>query len=124
MKILHVIPIARGIQKEKLSYFASVDAPAGSIISVPLRSRTVPALVVSSEEVSDAKTRIRTAGYAIKKTNARTARQVILPEFVNAASRSAEYYASTTGATLFLFFQRNFLPIQQNLMFQLRKEKK
>ncbi|MEX0917272.1 MAG: hypothetical protein WDZ90_02010 [Candidatus Paceibacterota bacterium] len=100
-KIVHVIPIARGIKRERLSYFTGVSAEAGSIVSVPLRKKTVPALVIDTEEVSEAKSRIRSAGYTIKKTNARSAKQVLLPAFLRATKRAKEYYASTTGSTLF-----------------------
>ena len=56
MRILEVIPIAKGINRDTLSYFSGSDIPVGSLIKVPLRKRIVPALVINSKEVIDSKT--------------------------------------------------------------------
>ena len=60
MKIVNVIPLAKGIFKEQLSYFTSKEALPGSIVSVPVRGRKINALVVSSEDVSEVKAAIKT----------------------------------------------------------------
>ena len=58
MKLLHVIPISRGLNKENLSYFTASDVAIGSVVKVPLRKKLVSAIVVATEEVSDAKAEI------------------------------------------------------------------
>jgi primosomal protein N' len=100
MKLIQVIPIARGIMKESLSYFSKHSPPAGALVSVPIRNRLRPALVYAIEDVRDVKTRLRQSPYPIKKIDEITATALFLPEFMEAVSRTALYTAGTTGAVL------------------------
>lgn len=97
MKIVDVIPLSRGIFKEKLSYFTLKDTAPGSIVSVPVRGRSISALVISSKNVSEEKAAIKASSYAIKKVDFLSAKYFFLPEFIDAARTAAEYFATTTG---------------------------
>ena len=68
MKLVHVIPISKGIQRDKLSYFSAQDIPDGALVSVPLRNRTVFAIVVNSEEAKDVKAKLKSSDFAMKKS--------------------------------------------------------
>jgi primosomal protein N' (replication factor Y) len=87
--------------KEELTYFTSADIPAGAIISVPLRKRTVPALVLSSEPVRAAKAELRTAAFQLRRIAARVERRVTDEAFLGAAKALAEYCCATEGSLLF-----------------------
>ncbi len=100
MKIVNVIPLSKGIFKETLSYFSSKDIPVGSIVTVEVRKKKINALVESTEEVSDIKTKLRTSTYAIKKLENIKPRYFFTPEFVKAAQKCARYFATTTGEIL------------------------
>ncbi|PIT91074.1 hypothetical protein COU17_02180 [Candidatus Kaiserbacteria bacterium CG10_big_fil_rev_8_21_14_0_10_49_17] len=100
MQLVHVIPIARGIVKESLSYFTKETPTAGSIVSVPIRGTATPALVERVERVRDAKAAVRELPYALQKMDSSRATQVFLPAFLEAAKSIAEYYAASTGAVL------------------------
>ena len=67
MKLLSVIPISRGINKETLSYFTGSDITVGSVVKVPLRKKIIPAIVISAEEVSDVKAEIKNADFETRK---------------------------------------------------------
>ena len=67
MKLLEVIPIMKGISKETLTYFTSGEVSAGSIVRVPLRKKTISAIVLSLQEVSEVKSSIKESSYSIKK---------------------------------------------------------
>src|SRR3989344_5538344 len=47
MKIIDVIPIAKGIPQEKLSYFTSKDVSVGALVSVPVRKKEI--IVIQSQ---------------------------------------------------------------------------
>ena len=100
MQLVHVIPIARGIVKEALSYFTKEALSVGSVVSVPIRGKATPALVERVESVRDAKAALRDLPYALKKLDSSKATQVFLPAFLEAAKNTAEYYAASTGAVL------------------------
>jgi len=100
MRIVHVIPIARGIHKRTLSYFTGSSFSPGSIIFVPLRKKTVPAIVVKEEEASAAKTSIKRSRYALRPIDTRKTQTLLTPSFLHAAEETAHYFATTTGAVL------------------------
>ncbi len=101
MFIVQVVPIARGIGKETLSYFtASSDIKPGSIVRVPVRSREIPALVISSMDATEAKAELKSSTFAVRKIGKLKVLPLFQPEFVDAAKDAAEYFAGSTGSVL------------------------
>jgi len=100
MQLINVIPIARSIGMESLTYFSSKPLKEGSVVFVPLRKKEVPAIVLSSQDITDAKTQIRSADFALKKIENKKTQTLLLPEFVSAAHTTADYFATTTGSIL------------------------
>jgi len=100
MRLLHVIPISKSMGKETLSYFTTDAVPNGSLITVPLRRKEVPALVLSGEEARDAKSKIKSAQFQLKKIGSKKPVSLLTPECIQAAQKTAEYFASTTGTIL------------------------
>jgi len=109
MKLIQVIPLSRGISKETLSYFTSMDVSPGSMVKVDLRNRSISAIVVSSEDVSSAKTQIKSASYAIKKVDSLKSEDFLSTEFMNTAKEVADYFASSTGSLLSSLIPSAFL---------------
>ncbi len=100
MRILEVVPIAKGINKDTLSYFTGSDIPIGSIIRVPLRKKTVSALVINSREVLDSKSEIKNSSFALKKITTNKFAVLLSKNFVDATETIANYYAGSIGAVL------------------------
>ncbi len=100
MKILEVIPIARGINKDTLSYFTGSDIPIGAIIKVPLRKRIVPALVINSKDVGDSKAEIKNSSFPLKKIAKIKYVSLLSKNFVDAAEVTANYYVGHIGSVL------------------------
>lgn len=100
MRILNVVPIIRGGWSETLTYFSKDDITEGSIVSVPLRKKLVPALVISSRDVNEVKTEIKAADFAMKKVAAVLSTDLLLPQFVQAAKQAANYFVSPLGLVL------------------------
>jgi primosomal protein N' (replication factor Y) len=101
MRILEVIPIARGITIETLSYFTASEASIGSIVKVPLRKKNIPAIVVSSREVVEIKSEIKNAAFTLKKINNLKSTKLFDEEFVETAKDTADYFASSFGSVLY-----------------------
>jgi len=100
MYIIDVIPIVRSSFKEELSYFARHDIPEGSLVSIPLRKRSVKALVVGSRPVKDAKAVVKTSDFQMRKLS-HAYRTILLPQFIQTARYAAHYYATSQGSILF-----------------------
>jgi len=114
MKIIEVVPIAKGISKEKLSYFTAQDIPLGALVEVPVRSRTLTALVIGERQASELKSEIKTASYTFKKVGKMKFAEFFLPEFTKAAEKTAEYFGSTTGAALHSLVPKAVLELAQS----------
>ena len=100
MRILEVIPIARGINKDTLSYFSGSNIPVGAIIKVPLRKRIIPALVINSKDVGESKTEIKNSSFPLKKIARIKYSNLLNKNFVNAAEETANYYIGSVGSVL------------------------
>ena len=102
-KILSCIPISRGMGREELSYFTLKDVSRGCLVSVPLRRRQVPAIVVGVENALFSKTELKSLPFGLRKIGNVKARAFLLPAFIESAREAARYFATTTGAVLSSF---------------------
>lgn len=100
MKLLKVFPIAKSIQKDSLTYFTGADVPVGSIIKVPLRKKTVSAIVISTEAVAEAKAEIKEAPFATKKIEKIKATTLFNGDFISTIEKAATYFATSAGSIL------------------------
>jgi primosomal protein N' (replication factor Y) len=110
MNIIEVIPIAKGLKTETLSYFGPEILPLGSIVTVPLRKKTVQGIVTAVRPAQEVKGDIKRARFSLKKISASTLtsaqgknkknRQFFLKEFMETAQSAAIYYATSTGSIL------------------------
>lgn len=100
LQLVHVIPIARGIGKEYLTYYTTKQVEVGSVVTVPIRSRLANALVVHTQPAGDLKAQLKSSQYKLKKLEQVKATQFFLPAFLDACKEAAEYFASTTGSVL------------------------
>lgn len=100
MYIVHVIPIARAIGLETLSYFSVRVIEPGSIITVPVRNKQHKALVVRVEEVQNVRQSIRTQHFQLQKIGPDAPSHVLIPESVRMLEYLAALHLTTTGAVL------------------------
>ena len=100
MKLYEVIPIAKGISRETLSYFGGDNIELGALVSIPLRKKNINALVVGSSEVVNERAKIRTSPYKLRKIEKVLSKNFITPAFFESAKETAQYFGTTTGAVL------------------------
>ncbi len=101
MFILTVIPIGKGIPKDNLTYFTKSDAPTGSIVSIPLRNRTIYGLVVANRTAQEIKSELKSLTYSIRKIDNIETRSFLSNSFIEAAKKIADYNAGSVGSVLF-----------------------
>lgn len=104
MHVISVAPIKRGIPVDELSYFTKEVVPRGALVTVPLRNRLTPALVIRSAPAGEMKGDIKHANFSIKKLERVHAKNFFRPEFITACEETANYFASTTGAVIHSLF--------------------
>ncbi|ETB63809.1 MAG: hypothetical protein O210_OD1C00001G0274 [Parcubacteria bacterium RAAC4_OD1_1] len=120
MFIITVIPIEKGPFGESLTYFYPKDIPIGYIVSAPLRSRNINAIVVGNEEILNAKTDIKNADFTLKKITKVIGESPFSSDFFLTCEKMGIYTTSNTGSII-----RNMIPVDilENLEEIKRKEK-
>jgi primosomal protein N' len=100
MKLYTVIPIARGMGKETLSYFGSDGIETGALVSIPLRKKEGYGIVIGEEDVKKAKAQIKSSAFTLRKITKVGSKKFLSKKFLDAALETARFHASTTGAVL------------------------
>jgi len=109
MNVITVIPLTRSKILGELSYFTASDVPIGAIVSVPIRSKNVHAIVTSSQPVSDLKSDIKGASYTMKKLGKVRATAFFPAHFMDACRSLADYYSASVGAIINSLFPEGLL---------------
>lgn len=115
MYITTVIPLTKGPQREYLSYFSSSNIPIGNIVSVPVRSKSVDAIVINVEEARDMKSDIKNAKYQLKKIISDKGQSPFNQHFFAACSRMKYYTISNTGSIIKSLLPASFIENISNL---------
>lgn len=97
MHIISVIPIAKGIFKDELSYFSAKDITPGAIVTIPIKSKLVKALVTHSAPASDMKAELKASDFSMKKISEVVATGLFTEGFLAAAYATANYHAASPG---------------------------
>jgi len=100
MYIATVIPLSKGNQKEYLSYFSAIDIPIGSIVSIPVRTRIMDAIVINIEEARNIKSDIKNADYQLKKIIKIKGDSPFNKSFFIACQKMKNYTVSNTGSII------------------------
>lgn len=103
MKVLTVIPIKKGIGKETLTYFTSEEALLGSIVKVPIRSKSAFGIVVDIKDAKDIKADIKSLSYNLKKIENIESHSFLLEKFVEGTKKVADYSAGYVGSIISQF---------------------
>ena len=124
MRIVTVIPISRGISVGSLTYFTKKDVFVGSIVSIPLRKKTVYGLVTGSREVTEIKSELKSLSYSIKKIDKIESRAFLSGSFVESSKKIADYSASSVGAVLSALIPKAILKGSSDLIYSPKEKPK
>src|SRR3990172_8031346 len=115
MKIITVIPLARGIFKETLTYFMAADVPLGSVIAVPIRKKTIDALVIKSENLAASKSMIKSSAFSLKKADKVKGVSVLPGKVIRAAFKMRDYFGTNSPSVLSSVLPKIFLETYDKL---------
>lgn len=108
MKLVTVIPIARGVFKDTLTYFSSKDVSPGSLASITVKNRSINALIVGVENLQSGKASVKSASFSLKKLG-NVKPNIFSEGFIKAASRTADYFAVSVGSVIQVFAPKKIL---------------
>src|SRR5438270_566989 len=67
MQVATIIPIARGIPFDTLTYYSPEVLATGTLVSIPFGKQLIVGIVVECTPLADAKTLIKQAAFSLKK---------------------------------------------------------
>lgn len=100
MYAVRVLPIQRGPLQGDLTFFSRDAVPVGSVVSVPLRKRMVPGVVLACTDVREEKLDLKSSGFALRKIGRAEPKRVFTRSFIQAVLRVARYHVAPEGAVL------------------------
>jgi primosomal protein N' len=100
MFVITVIPLAKNIFRDELSYFSADELPLGSIIAAPIKNGQSDAIVVACQPAADLKSALKSSTFSLKKIGSVKSRNLLSPAFIAAGRRAAEYFATPLGQTI------------------------
>lgn len=100
MYIIEIIPIARGIGSDTLSYFSNKEIAIGTIVDVPIRKKMVHGIVISIKNAHEMKGEIKSADFSLKKIDKIKSTNFFTKEFIETVSKVSTYYSTSVGSVL------------------------
>jgi len=109
MQIITVAPVVRGALQPELTYFSKDPIATGMVVIVPVRTREIPAIVLSSKAVSDSKSTLKSSDFTIRKITRARPRRIWLPTFLKALESASDLGAQKLGETLLALTPKTIL---------------
>ncbi|MEX0930247.1 MAG: primosomal protein N' [Candidatus Paceibacterota bacterium] len=100
MYVIDVIPIAKSMGKDSLSYFTAQDVPPGKLVTVPVRKKNIPALVIRCDKAQDRKTELKSSEFTLKKIAKLHKTSFLDAGLIRAAQDTAAHFATSPGRVL------------------------
>ena len=100
MWILEVVPIKRGLPQDTLTYFSAEPVADGTLVSVPIRSKLIDAIVVGSRDARDEKAAIKSGSISLRKISKIKSGSPVPPYIFETATYAARYYRRPRGEIL------------------------
>jgi len=107
MQLIHAIPIVRRAGAQPLTYFSAAPMKVGSVVSVPLRSKVVRALVTKVEELEEVKLAVKRSGFRLRKLPSQKGASYLLPSFIKAVEELSEHCATNVGSLLYALISQS-----------------
>ncbi len=106
MNIVEVVPIAKSVHRESLSYFTGKNVKPGALVTVSLRGKKISGIAVSTESAALSKSGVKSSLFKLKKIEGVKADEFLREELMDACRKTAEYFAARTGQVLRVFLPK------------------
>lgn len=100
MKVVKVLPMAKGMTKEHLTYFTAKEVAIGDIVSIPVRKKYISGIVLEVGDAEVEKADVKSASFVMKKIEKVKGPSSLPPAFLSAVTEIKDYLASHTGSVL------------------------
>ena len=100
MWIIEVVPIKKGLPQDTLTYFSAETIREGSLVSVPMRSKLIDAIVIGCRDAKQEKAAIKSGSLSLRKV-AKVKNASPVPEYIfETATLASRYFRRQRGDVL------------------------
>jgi primosomal protein N' len=100
MNILTIIPIAKGIPRDELSYFSAKSVTLGTLVTVPFGNRSIKGVVIDQQPVRDLKSTIKTSSFVLRNITTIHHDQALPAVLFSAGQKTARFFAQPVGPVI------------------------
>jgi primosomal protein N' len=98
--LISVYPIIKGNWASELQYWSKADILPGSLVKVPLKGKSIFALVFKSASIQEAKGEIKGADFKIRKIEDPEPIDIVRKEYIRATMQTSSFFVQPVGAML------------------------
>jgi len=100
MWIIEVVPIKKGLPQDTLTYFSADTIREGSLVSVPMRSKLIDAIVIGCRDAKTEKAAIKSGSLSLRKVT-KVKNESPVPEYIfETATLASRYFRRQRGDVL------------------------
>lgn len=120
MKVVKVLPLAKGVTKEHLTYFTAKEVAIGDIVSIPVRKKYISGIVIDCGDAEVEKADVKSASFVMKKIDKVKGPSSLPPAFLSAVKEIKDFLASHTGIVLSSLLSETLLkePAQEKISYK------
>lgn len=96
MYVVEILPLAKGVRAQSLSYFSPEQVTIGTIVKAPMQSREIRGVVSSCKSAKEMKAALKEMPYEMKQIH-EVENQVFFAQFITACHSFARFSGVTTG---------------------------
>ncbi len=100
MKIITIVPIAKGIPRDELSYFSAKPITAGTLVTAPFGNRLIKGVVVDHQDVRELKSSIKEQSFRLRNIITIHTDSILAPSLFYATQKTSSYFCAPAGAIL------------------------
>jgi primosomal protein N' len=100
MYLVHVLPLSKSRELAQLSYFSGTLFACGDIVEVPLRKKTIKAVVLEVVDARSLKQELKTQDFAVRKVVSTAPLGTLASRALSAVAQTADYYLGSSGQIL------------------------
>jgi primosomal protein N' len=99
MYVVDILPLAKGVRADSLSYLSKEQAAKGSIVKAPMRNRKIRGVVSRCRAAADIKQELKNMPYEMKQID-EIENQIFFGQFIAACHSFAEFSGVTAGSII------------------------
>lgn len=99
MYVVDILPLAKGVRTESLTYFSGEQVQSGTIVMAPMQNRKIRGVVSRCRDAKDMKAELKQMPYEMREISS-VGSQIFFAQYIAACRSFARFSGVTTGSVI------------------------